>query len=275
MSTIVKSTREVEDTARLWWRIIRGTWRGTRVLCRNAYIDGRVFYGQTKTKIKAHYKAWKQERDFKPSEIEFVEVDEVPRRRRRLFRAQYMCSACSRKFSSAYGLNKHFSGSHAFEPLPKERGKTTKVTGRDGTEKVRVRVKTARAATTGKNTTTYAGSATPMNSAAAQALKAAWGRLKESKPTKLSEIRDDMIGVEQALGGYAGEAIEEYRAHLIRLGFDPVTVQNLLKAVAQLEEVGKRFSAVIAIIEEAYAKDIAAAKARKGNTRPSDDTLTS
>jgi len=277
VSTIVKSTKEVSDDARLWWRIVRGTWRGTCVLARNAYIDGRVFYGQAKTRAQVSYRRWQREREFSPEEINSVEVDEVPRRRRRLFRAQYLCFACSRKYSSAYGLNKHFGAVHGTETLPKDRpaSGTTIIRGRGATRRVRVRPRRA-ATTTAAPTTTSTRSANPMNSEAAQALKAAWGKLKEARPKKLSEIRDDMIGVEQAMGAYATEAIEEYRNHLVRnLGFDPVTVQNLSRAAQLGEEMGKHFSAVIAVIEEVYAADIAAAKRRAGGARPSDSTLTS
>lgn len=271
--TVTKTTRAADaDTARLWWRIVRGTWRGTRVLFRNIWIDTRFTYGKTKTRLQAEFKAWKAERQFKPDEIDFIGVDEVPRRRRRLFRAQYVCFACNRKFKSSYGLNKHFTGSHGAEPLPKNRDHAV-VVGRGGTSKVWFRPSRSSSNTTAR-TTTIARSANPMNSAAAQALKAAWGRLRESKPTKLSEIRDDMIGLEQAMGAYATEAIEEYRAHLIRnLNVDPYTVRNLQEAARQLEEAGRAFSAVIAVIEEFYAADIVAARQRLNGARPADSTL--
>jgi len=271
MSVVVKSTKREQGNARLWWRIVRGTWRGTRVLVRNVSLDLRFAYGKQKTRLQAEFEKWKAEREFSPEEIESYEVDEVPRRRRRKFRAQYVCLSCTRKFASAYGLNKHFTAVHGAEVAPKQRDAAI-ILGRGNTPKIRARL--TRPSSPSTTTRTTRRSANPVNSAAAQALKAAWGRLRESKPTTLSEIRDDMIGVEQAMGGYAAEAIEEYRAYLIRsLNVDPYTVRKLQEASKQLEEAGRTFSAVIATIEEFYASDIVAARQRLNGNRPADSTL--
>lgn len=261
-------TRE-RRKAPLWWRIARGTIRGTATVARIAYLETRFTYGITKTRAKAHYKAWKAERNFTVNDA--PEVDEVPRRRRRWGRTQYLCMTCSRKYKSVRGLNKHFESVHAREPLPRDHVAPMKVINRDGTTRVRVSPPRTRPATI----TTSTRSANPMDSTIARTLKAAWARMAEARPTKLSEIRDDMIGLEQVLGGAAGEAILAYRAHLIRLDFDPLALRNLPKAISLLEEASKEFSATIALIEEAYAADIIAARKRKGGAAPSASTLAS
>lgn len=255
----------------LWWRIMRGTVRGTGRLAHIVYVEGRYTYGVTRTRTQARYRAWKAERTF--SADDQPETDEVPIKRRRRFRAQYLCFACGRKYISAYGLNKHYQQVHANELSPAQRLEPGKIRGFHATGKVRVRP--PRTPSTNK-TATRTRSANPMDSSIARALKAAWGHMSEARPRKLSEIRNDMVGLEQVLGGHAGEAIDNYRAHLIRnVGFDPVTVQQLMRAKATLEEAGKAFSAVIATIDDVYAADIAAARKRKGGMRPSDETLTS
>lgn len=264
-----EKTRE-RRKAPLWWRITRGTVRGTATVARIAYLETRYTYGVTKTKARARYKAWKTERKFTVNDA--PEFDEVPRKRRRLGRTQYLCMTCGRKYKSVRGLNKHFESVHASEPLPRDHAGPVRVIGRDGTAKVWVSPPRTRSTTTTSSTR----SANPMNSTIAQTLRAAWARMAEARPTKLSEIRDDMVGLEQVLGGSAGEAILAYRAHLVRnLHFDPVTVQGLVKANQHLEDAGKAFSAVIAIIEEAYAADIVAAKRSKGGAAPSTSTLAS
>lgn len=271
MTAVVKDQAE----SPWWWRFARGTVRGTATAAKVAYLEGRFVYGVTKTKTKMRYRRWKAERNFTADDM--PEFDEVPRKRRRLLRTQYLCFACSRKFSSARGLNKHFQNVHAAEPVRSRRQapEPVRILGRDGTEKVRIRLLRPRSAQT-QTPTTNARSTSPMNSTIAQALKAAWARMSEARPTKLSEIRADMVGLEQVLGGQAAESINAYRAHLIRnVGFNPITVQRLMKAAEQLEEAGKSFSAVIAAIDGYYAADIAAARKRKGEVRPSDNTLTS
>lgn len=256
--------------APLWWRVIRGTVRGTGKVAHIVYVETRFAYGVTKTRTRARYRAWKAERTFTADDQ--PEIDEVPIKRRRRFRTQYLCFACNRKYRSAYGLNKHHQQVHANEPKLAQQPEPMKIRGHHATGKVRVRPPAA----SGTNkTTTKTRSANPMDSVIARALKTAWGHMSEARPRKLSEIRNDMVGLEQALTAYAGEAINEYRAHLVRnVGFDPVTVQRLTTAIAQLEEAGKSFSAVIATIDEVYAADIAAARKRKGGMRPSDETLT-
>jgi hypothetical protein len=260
----------------LWWRVARGTVRGTLKVAKITYVEGRFVYGVTKTKTQARYRRWKVERNF--SRDETPEVDEVPRKRRRLFRAQYLCFACNRKFSTPYGLNKHFQNVHAAESKrPRNRApEQVKFLDRNGRERTLVRLVRPATTTTAprRTSTTSTRSANPMNSSIAMALRAAWATMRESRPMKLSEIRDDMVGLEQILGAHAAEAISAYRAHLVRnVGFNPITVQRLVKAIDQLEEAGKSFSAVIAAIDEYYADDIAAAKKRKGGERPSDQTL--
>lgn len=273
MTAVVADPEEKQhDKPPLWWRIARGTAVGTVKVARVAYIEGRYVYGVTKTRTQLRYRRWKAERNFTADDM--PEIDEVPSKRRRLMRAQYLCMACTRKFSSPYGLNKHFQNVHASEKKRRP-PEPQKILGRDGTEKVLVRIPQARSARTSGTTTTAVRSTSSM-STIAQALKTAWARMAEARPYKLSEIRADMVGLEQVFGGFAAEAIRQYRAHLIRnVGFDPITVQRLVKATGQLEEAGKSFSAVIAAIDEYYAADIKAAKQRQGGMQPSDSTLTS
>lgn len=272
MSAVIATTKNEErPKAPLWWRIARGTVRGTATVARIVYIESRYTYGVAKTRTRARYKAWKAERNFTVDDM--PEIDEVPRKRRRLGRTQYVCMACSRKYRSAHGLNKHYGNVHANEQP--QQASQTKIKGFSAiTNKVRVtgrRDRSTRPAITPSSTR----SANPMNSVIAQALKAAWARLAEHRPYLLSEIRDDMVGLEQVLGGSAGEAIDAYRAHLVRnVGFNPDTVRKLNKVKALLEEAGKEASGVIAAIEDFYAADIAAARKRKGGTQPSDRTLT-
>lgn len=258
-------------SAPLWWRIARGTVRGTATVCRIAYIEGRYTYGVARTRMRKHVREWKAERSF--SADDRPEIDEVPMRRRRLFRAQYHCFACKRKYASAYGLNKHFSTVHGSEPVRfADRDKEIKIIGRDGTSKVRVRPAPSRPPR-GRTTTTNTRSTT-VDSVIAQAIRTAWAHMQEARPKKLSEIRADMVGLEQALAGHGVEAVAQYRAWLIGgVHFDPVTVQGLKAASEALEEAGRAFSKVIATIDEVYAKEIAAALKAKGGQQPSANTL--
>jgi hypothetical protein len=278
MSTDVAETETDTEQRKaslpLWFRVLRGTVRGTGKVAQVVYVEARYTYGVTKTRTRAHYRAWKAERNFTADDL--PEVDEVPNRRRRLGRAQYHCFACRRKYKSAYGLNKHFESIHSLEPKPGAAPAPQSVTGTDGTGKVWVRPRRPDGQQPTRTTTSSTRSANPMESRIAQAMKTAWAAMAGSRPNRLSEIRDDMVGLEQTLGGFAREAVLEYRAHLIRnKGFNPITVQRLIAACDQLEEAGKSFSAVIAAIDEYYADDIAAAKKRKGDMRPSDETLAS
>lgn len=266
----VDVTKTERRKAPLWWRALRGTVRGTGIVAKAIYIETRFTYGVTKTRTRAHYQAWKAERNFTADDM--PEIDEIPRKRRRLGRAQYICFSCNRKYRSAYGLNKHFTSVHGSEPIRVKQREPDRIRGFRATGG-KIRVQPAYTAPP-ITKTTAARSANPMNSDIAQAMKNAWARMAEARPQLLSQIRDDMVGMEQALGGHAAQAITEYRGHLVRnLSFDPVTVQKLLKAMKLLEEASKEFSGVIAMIEDVYAADIVAARKRKGKQAPSDSTL--
>lgn len=252
---------------------MRGTWRGTLTVARVVNEEARITYGRTKSRVKKTYRAWKRERNFTADDM--PEEDEIPAKRRRLGRTQFLCLVCGRKYRSAYGLNQHFRRVHDGKERPPPSARP-RILGGGNLQKVRVRPTANRSTQAAPKKKSSQRSANPVNSTIAQALKAAWSRMAEARPYKLSEIRDDMVGLEQALGGFAAEGIAQYRAHLIRnVGFNPITVQRLVKATEQLEEAGQSFSAVIAAIDEYYADDIAAAKKRKGGERPSDSTLTS
>lgn len=269
MSTATETPAKGKGKAPLWWRVARGTARGTGIVARIIYIESRYTYGIAKTRTRARYKAWQAERNFTADDQ--PEFDEVPRKRRRAGRTQYLCLSCGRKYKSAAGLNAHYRNVHSAERAGSGQP-PNKIRGTHATGKVRVQPSQAASPRAGK-TTPNMRSANPMNSSIAQALKAAWARMAEARPTLLSEIRDDMVGLEQALGGHASEAIDQYRMHLIRDGFNPAAVRNLARAKEKLEEAGREFSGVIAKIEEEYAAEIAAARRRKGTTRPSDNTL--
>lgn len=261
-------TENRKRKAPLWWRFVRGTVRGTATMVRIVYIEGRYTYGVTKTRTRARYKAWQAERNF--SVDDQPELDEVPSGRRMLLRTKYLCFTCGRKYRSAKGLNTHFLNAHSGPDVRP----TGRVRGFHATGKVRVANPGAPIIPVFVPRATRSGN--PMNSTIAQRLKAAWAHMAEARRYKLSEIRDDMLGLEQVLGGHAVEAINEYRAHLVRnVGFNPITVQRLVKATEALEEAGKSCSAVIAAIDDYYADDIAAARKRKGGERPSDETLSS
>jgi hypothetical protein len=259
--------------APLWWRVVRGTVRGTATVIRIVYIESRYTYGVTKTRTRAHYKRWQAERNFTAYDI--PEFDEVPRKRRRLMRAQYLCFACNRKYRSATGLNKHFKDVHGSEPYRRPAA-PSKILGGKVAGKTRARPSTSQPPQPRPHKPATTRNGNPMSSKIALALKVAWGHMREARPYRLSEIRDDMVGIEQALAAIANESINEYRAHLVRnVGFNPITVQRLAKGAEAIAEAGKHFTAVIAAIDEYYAEDIAAAKKRKGGERPSDETLIS
>lgn len=257
--------------APLWWRVARGTIRGTATVARITYIEGRYTYGVTKTRTQARYQAWKARRTFAVDDQ--PELDEIPHGRRRLLRPQYVCLVCSRKYGTTRGLNTHFTTVHGHETPRVQNQSPARVRGFTSTSRNRRHPSyPAPPPTPAKNTR----SANPMNSTIAQALRAAWGRMAEARPYKLSEIRDDMVGLEQVLGGSACEAVEAYRNHLVRnVKFNPVTVRHLNQVKDLLEEAGKVASAVIATIESDYAAEIAAARKRAGGVQPSDKTLSS
>lgn len=276
MTTAVEDHDTDEDAADdgLFWRILRGTIWGTVDVVKAAYIECR-FYGGTwyhkgRLAVRRYRNTWRFPDGADP------DPDEIPTRH--WSRIRFTCAACGRSWKTPDGLNDHFTKVHGWErPKDPETKAGTPVRNRrpHGKRKVKGAPPRRRPATAAvdKRTIWNQIGVKAMESGFLQAMKNAWVAFGTTSSRKLSQIREDLLGIEQTLGAIAGENVDNYRRRLIHMGFDPAYVQNLTRAKGALEDAARYFSATIAVIEEEMAEDIKAAKARQAGVKPADSIL--
>lgn len=270
------ATEEYDDIAtsdaydHWFWRLVRGTLWGTVDLVKASYVEARFHGGRIITKTRMAFKRYRAERRFGADDT--PDPDEIPAKKWAPVR--YTCGTCGRTWKSANGFNAHFATVHLAE-VPDASGEKpgTPVFGRRPHGKRKTRGRRPPTATVDKRSAWKRIGERGMSDGIAQKLKNAWAEISGAKPRRLSQIREDLLGLEQVHGRVSGEAIDAYRHHLIRIGFDPAILQNLVRAKAALELAAGHFSGTIAVIEEAMAGDIAAAKARAAGTKPADSVL--
>lgn len=268
----IGDAEQISDT--LFWRIVRGTVWGTADLGKIIYIEcrfrGGVWFNRGKLALKRYRSSWRFPGGFEP------DPDEIPTRH--WSRVRFTCAACGRSWKTADGLNAHFTRVHGWErPKDPDNRAGSPVRNRKPTGKRRVKGAPKRRPPTAtvdkrRNFWNEIG-ARAMDNGFLAAMKNAWIAFGTSKARSLSAIREDLLGLEQVMGGIATENIDNYRRKLIHMGFDPAYVQNLTRAKAAVEEAARHFSATIAVIEDELAEDIKAAKARQAGARPADSVL--
>lgn len=272
----------VSDT-KFYWRLLRGTMAGTFEVAKTIAVEARFTYGVLSTKAKtavAHYRAERQwSMDDQPDEYEMPWKSTTPVWKRATG-ASYQCLSCRRKWTSAKALIDHQERVHGHESpaWEEEHARAARKVRRGATTKQKVRGRRARATEAAVNTAATTNGVRKMITVETSAiiqLKVGWGTFGDARPTKLSQIRADMLGMEQVFGATAAESIGNYRRRLIAIGFDPALLMHLQGAERAAEEMARRFSATIATIEEELAKDIAAAKARGKDvgSKPDDAVL--
>jgi hypothetical protein len=255
----------------LIWRMVRGTVWGTVDLAKLIWIEGRFRAGVLVTRSRMAVKRYRASRRFADG-VE-PDPDEIPGRR--WSPTRYSCLDCGRAWKTPEAAGAHFERVHAGKLVRdvadragdrlfvRPRGRKVKVTG--------IRRPPNRTPDT-RSVWTQIG-VKAMESGIALRMKQAWQEFRDAKPRFLSEIRNDLLGLEQVLGIDAEGAIMAYRMHLIRMGFDVAILQNLVRATEGLAEAAARFSSAVGVIDEALAADIAAAKAQKNGAKPSVDVL--
>lgn len=264
------STPTIDDYDHWVWRLVRGTVWGTVDLVKMIPNEIRYHGGIWYTRAEMAAKRYRANRRFGADES--PDPDEIPGRKWSTVR--YTCVQCRRSWKTAAAINAHFKAVHQWErePDPENRAGTP-VFGRRPHGKRKAKGARPRTAAVDKRTAWTRIGQRAMENGLAAKLKAAWSDIAKSRPRKLSQIKEDLLALEQVYGSVANESINAYRRHLIRLGFDPADVQNLTRAAAAAEDMARYFSSTIAVIEENLAEDIAAAKARASGTKPDDSVL--
>jgi hypothetical protein len=275
---------EMVSDAKFYWRLLRGTAVGTFEVAKAVAIEARFTYGVMSTKAKtavAHYRAERKwSMDDQPDKAE------VPWKRRtpvwkRATGATFLCLSCRRKWTSAAALNDHQDRVHGQESPAWEEAhaRASRAVRRGATTKRRMRgarpaaVPAAASAAAVQEAKTRIGAKAVSDNAALATMRQGWAQFGDSRPQTLSQIRADMLGMEQVLGAFAAEAIVNYRRRLLAMGFDPALLMNLGRAENGVHELARNFSGTIAVIDEALKDDIAAAKKAQGKAKPSVDVL--
>lgn len=262
------------DREHLVWRALRGTIWGTVDLVKAAVNEAMYRKGVLVTKARMAWQRYKAARSF-PEDFE-PDPDEIPGAKWAPVR--FTCLDCKRSWSTAKAFNDHFERMHRAtrqQQDPDIRAGARMFTGRPhGKAKVRggAQKRPPTAAPDKRSVWTKIG-VKAMDSGAAQVLARAWREWGDSRPRGLSTIREHLLGMEQVHGTVAPDAIKAFKMHLVRLGFDPALLQNLARAEDEMAAAAARFSATVAVIEEALAVEIAAAKAAKSGSKPSQDVL--
>lgn len=275
---------EMVSDAKFYWRLLRGTMAGTVEVAKAVAIEARFTYGVLSTRAKtavAHYRA-----ERKWSMDDQPDANEVPWKRKtpvwqRATGASFLCLSCRRKWTSAKALMDHqervhgqespaWEDAHARASREVRRGATTKRKVRGARPAAVPAVAQAAAVQEAK---TRIGVKAVDDNAALAALRHGWDLLGDSRPQTLSQIRADMLGMEQVMGAFAAAAIVHYRRRLIAMGFDPAMLMNLSRAESGAHTLARNFSGTIAVIDEALKADIEAAKKAKGQAKPAPEVL--
>ncbi|NUT90883.1 MAG: hypothetical protein HOY78_02520 [Saccharothrix sp.] len=255
-----------------FWRLARGSIWMVVESVEAAYINVRFYYGVWSNRARMRVRRYRAERRF--AEGDRPDPDEIPGKKWSPVR--FTCADCRRSWRTPQGINEHYRRVHG--PSPRvgdpDNAAGTPVFGRrpHGKARTRGRRRPPTAAVDRRTAWTRIG-VKAMEDGLAAKLKSVWQEIGQVKPRKLSQIRSDLLALEQVHGVVASEAVDAYRMHLIRLGFDPALLQNLTRARAALEEAAKFFTATVAVIEAELAEDIALAKAQVNGSRPSAETL--
>jgi hypothetical protein len=270
---VTSDTTERPDGYDHWfWRLARGcVWMVVEGV-EAAYINTRFHYGVLSNRARMAIRRYRAERRF--AEGDEPDADEIPGKRWSPVR--FTCADCGRSWRTARGINEHYRRLHG--PAPRtadpDNAAGTPVFGRrpHGKKLARGRRRPPTAAVDRRTAWTRIG-VKAMEDGLAAKLKSAWQEIGTAKPKRLSQIRGDLLGMEQVHGVVAEQAVDAYRMHLIRLGFDPALLQNLSRAKTALEDAARFFSATVAVIEAELAEDIALAKAQVNGSKPSAETL--